>query len=147
MSRDGRDGIEGLRGARGARGADGAQGLPGASAYEIACLRGFDGTEADWHESLRGDRGAQGDPGIEGKQGEIGPRGPTGPEGPLGDMPRHEWDEPRRRVRFEQGPTGEAWGEWSADLQGPPGPATGGGIGGGAVNLGALINSYDPIGF
>jgi Collagen triple helix repeat (20 copies) len=141
--RDGRDGVDGRRGARGARGADGPVGERGAGAYDLACRQGFIGTESAWIESLRGERGAQGErgaEGLEGKAGELGPRGPKGDKGELGDMPRHEWE--GTRLRFEQGPDGEEWGDWT-DLRGPPG--IGGGVG--AINLAALINSWDPVGF
>ena len=52
----------------------GAPGEEGKSAYEIACEYGFEGTEAEWLESLKG-----------------GPMGPQGPQGPPGDssFPRY----------------------------------------------------------
>jgi hypothetical protein len=40
------------------------------SAYEIACDNGFEGTETEWLESLKG-----------GPQGPVGPQGPPGPAG------------------------------------------------------------------
>lgn len=43
-----------------------------------------------------------------------GARGRQGRRGRMGQMPRHEWDETGRRVRFEQSPG--IWGPWSADL-------------------------------
>lgn len=47
-------------------------GTPGKSAYEIALDNGFEGTEEEWLESLRG------------KDGPQGPRGETGPQGDPG---------------------------------------------------------------
>lgn len=38
-----------------------AEGRPGASAYELAVRNGFDGTEAEWLASLKGDAGAPGE--------------------------------------------------------------------------------------
>jgi hypothetical protein len=41
-------------------GLDGVDGVDGASAYEVAVANGFVGTQAEWLESLRGDKGATG---------------------------------------------------------------------------------------
>lgn len=48
-------------------GADGADGQNGLSAYEIAVENGFEGTEAEWLESLKGETGADGAKGEDGK--------------------------------------------------------------------------------
>jgi len=48
-------------GAPGDPGTPGDPGDPGASAYDIAVSNGFNGTEAEWLASLKGD---QGDPGL-----------------------------------------------------------------------------------
>lgn len=55
-------------------------GPAGRSAYEIALLRGFRGSESDWLQSLIGPPGKsiKGDPGEKGERGEIGPRGRPG---------------------------------------------------------------------
>lgn len=42
----------------------GDKGERGYSAYEIALQNGFDGTEAEWLESLKGKRGEKGDKGY-----------------------------------------------------------------------------------
>ena len=47
----------------------------GYSAYQVAVMNGFDGTEEEWLRSLRG---------AVGSQGEAGPAGPAGPDGPAG---------------------------------------------------------------
>ena len=57
-------------------------GADGKSAYQIALDNGFDGTEAEWLESLKGADGAQGPQGI---PGETGPQGPAGPQGEKGE--------------------------------------------------------------
>lgn len=74
----------------------------GASAYEIAVANGYVGTEEQWLESLKGEKGDKGDPftwndltaeqkkeligpkGDKGDTGAQGPRGETGPQGPPG---------------------------------------------------------------
>lgn len=72
----------------------GAQGIQGLSAYQVAVQHGFEGTEAEWLISLKGEKGEtgpkgdKGDTGEKGDQGEQGPQGPkgeTGPQGPKGD--------------------------------------------------------------
>lgn len=63
-------GIQGVQGVKGDTGAQGPQGLTGLSAYQVAQLNGFTGTEAEWLATLEGDVGPQ------------GPIGETGPAGP-----------------------------------------------------------------
>jgi hypothetical protein len=53
-------GPAGATGPEGPAGAAGAAGATGASAYEVAILEGFTGTEADWLASLTGPQGAAG---------------------------------------------------------------------------------------
>ena len=85
----------------------GVRGLPGRSAYEIAQVYGFEGTEDEWLASLKGEPGEQGEQGIQGLPGEkgepgtVGPKGDTGPQGAPGP----------------QGPKGEP------GTVGPTGPA------------------------
>lgn len=65
-----------------------AQGIQGLSAYQVAVQHGFEGTEAEWLISLKGEKGETGPKGEKGDQGEQGPQGPkgeTGPQGPKGD--------------------------------------------------------------
>jgi len=84
-----------------------ASGPVGASAYEVAVLEGFVGTEQEWVDSLSGygvavengfagtqqqwldslvgPQGAKGDTGEQGLQGDQGPQGEVGPEGPQGE--------------------------------------------------------------
>ena len=105
----GSDGVQGPKGEQGVQGEVGPQGLPGVdgkdgkdgaegkSAYEIAVKNGFNGTEQEWLNSLKGVdgvqgpkgeqgiQGVQGEQGAQGIQGEIGPQGPQGEVGPQGE--------------------------------------------------------------
>lgn len=66
----------------------GTTGADGKSAYEIAVANGFDGTEQNWLDSLKGEQGPQGpkgETGLQGPQGETGPKGETGAQGPKGE--------------------------------------------------------------
>jgi len=59
------------------------------TAYELAVLHGFKGTEAEWLASLKGekgDRGEKGDKGDTGAKGPAGADGPQGPQGPSGSI-------------------------------------------------------------
>ncbi|MFF2922719.1 hypothetical protein ACFVTP_10000 [Streptomyces celluloflavus] len=76
----------------------------GASAYEVAVAQGFEGTVADWLDSLVGP------PGPRGEQGPPGPRGETGPAGADSTVPGPSGD---TGPRGEQGPQGD---------RGEPGP-------------------------
>jgi hypothetical protein len=60
------------------------KGDTGKSAYEIAVEGGYEGDEATWLESLKGDKGDTGDTGPVGPQGPEGPEGPQGVQGPVG---------------------------------------------------------------
>jgi hypothetical protein len=84
------------------------QSLDGRSAYELASINGFSGTEAEWLATLVGPQGEVGNGGLfvsatapedtnivwldtsvegvvqEGPQGPQGPEGPAGPVGPAG---------------------------------------------------------------
>ena len=62
----------------GGQGPAGPAGADGLSAYEVAVKNGFDGTEQQWLDSLRG---PQGPAGNDGQDGQTGPQGPVGPSG------------------------------------------------------------------
>lgn len=65
-----------------------AQGIQGLSAYQVAVRHGFEGTEAEWLISLKGEKGEtgpKGEQGEQGIQGIQGPQGEPGPQGPKGD--------------------------------------------------------------
>lgn len=57
---------DGANGQDGADGTDGADGSDGLSAYEIAVEHGYEGTEAQWLASLKGETGAIGATGADG---------------------------------------------------------------------------------
>lgn len=57
---DGSPGQNGSDGQPGQDGSDGAPGSPGASAYELALANGFQGSPAEWLESLKGEDGTDG---------------------------------------------------------------------------------------
>lgn len=66
----------------------GAQGIQGLSAYQVAVQHGFEGTEAEWLISLKGEKGEpgpKGEPGANGAPGVQGPKGDTGEKGEKGD--------------------------------------------------------------
>lgn len=83
-------------------GKDGEDGTNGKSAYEIAVDNGFEGTEAEWLESLKGEKGDTGDAftyddftpeqlaSLKGDKGDTGEKGETGSSGVYvgsGEMP------------------------------------------------------------
>lgn len=56
----------------------GAQGIQGLSAYQVAVQHGFEGTEAEWLISLKGEKGETGPKGDKGDTGEKGEKGDPG---------------------------------------------------------------------
>ena len=66
-------------------GKDGKDGENGKSAYEIAVQNGYDGTESDWLESLKGQKGDTGEPGAAGAKGDPGEKGDQGEPGTPGE--------------------------------------------------------------
>ena len=77
--------------------------LYGKSAYDLAVLKGFEGTLEEWLASLKGTDGIDGEPGP---QGETGPRGETGPQGETG--PKGETGQ--QGEKGEKGEKGESGG-------------------------------------
>lgn len=82
--------------ARSGKGAP-VDGQDGLSAFEVAVANGFEGTEEEWLESLKGEPGAHflqgpagppGPPGADGRDGREGPPGPAGPAGERGPAGR-----------------------------------------------------------
>lgn len=81
-------------------------GTAGLSAYEIAVKHGFEGTEEEWLESLKGNKGDQGEQGPKGDTGEQGPKGDQGETGAAGEQgPKGDQGEPG--AAGEQGPKGD----------------------------------------
>lgn len=60
---------------------NGTDGVDGKSAYEVAVINGFIGTETEWLVSLKGATGEQGVQGIQGIKGDTGSAGATGADG------------------------------------------------------------------
>lgn len=61
------------------------KGDAGASAFQIACLGGFSGSEGEWLESLKGRNGIDGQNGKDGADGTDGRDGRDGQHGVKGD--------------------------------------------------------------
>lgn len=95
-----------------AAGTPGPQGPPGLSAYEIAVLHGYVGTEEEWLASLVG---------PEGEVGPAGPAGPAGPEGPRGEQ-GERGEKGETGAQGPEGPKGETGNTGPAGPQGPEGP-------------------------
>ena len=99
-------------------------GRDGASAYALAVKNGFEGTEADWLASLKGDTGPQGEKGDTGPQGEKGNTGDyyspkVDEDGMLYWTKRSVGDvEPIVLSANIKGPPGVAGAEESADYSG-----------------------------
>ena len=86
----GEQGIQGEKGEKGEKGDTGVAGEKGdngISAYDVAVIEGFTGTQSEWLASLKGekgDKGEQGERGLQGERGIQGERGLQGVEGPQG---------------------------------------------------------------
>lgn len=63
----------------------GTAGESGKSAYEIAVEHGFEGTEQEWLESLKGPQGPEGPQGAQGENGNKGENGTNGTNGTNGE--------------------------------------------------------------
>lgn len=110
----GEQGIQGIQGETGPQGPQGDQGPDGNSAYDVAVLDGFVGTESEWLASLvgpQGPQGIQGEQGIQGIQGETGPQGPQGIQGETGPQ----------GIQGETGPQGPQGIQGETGPQGPQG--------------------------
>ena len=70
--KDGKDGTNGADGQPGADGKDGKDGVDGKSAFEIAQENGFEGTEEEWLDSLKGEGLSQADRDLIDSLAEIG---------------------------------------------------------------------------
>lgn len=119
----GPQGAQGIPGIDGADGANGADGSNGKSAFEIAVINGYTGTETEWLTSLKGEQGLQGiqglkgDQGIQGEKGDTGDTGPQGPQGLKGEQGLQGIQGPKGETG-EQGSKGE---KGDTGLQGPQG--------------------------
>lgn len=79
--------------------------MRGYSAYKIAQINGFTGTEQEWLASLKGEKGEQGIHGPKGDKGERGDKGDTGERGPQG-IQGLKGDQGERGLRGLTGETG-----------------------------------------
>ena len=105
-------------------------GEAGESAYEIAVRNGFEGDEAAWLESLKGEKGADGAKGENGKNGEMGNDGAPGAAG-----------KSAYELAKENGLTTAATeAEWIASLQGKDGAD-------GEIDFSALTFAVDADGY
>jgi hypothetical protein len=114
----------------------------GKSAYQLAIENGFNGSEIEWIDSLKGQAGTQGpkgDIGEQGPQGEIGaigaqgpkgetgatgvqgPNGDTGPQGPQGETGATGAQGPKGDTG-PQGPQGETGATGAQGAKGDTGP-------------------------
>lgn len=87
----------------------GAQGIQGLSAYQVAVQHGFEGTEAEWLISLKGEKGETGPKGDKGDTGEKGERGPQGPKGETGTGLNLKGELDSETELPQEGVSGDAW--------------------------------------
>ena len=106
-------------------------GDPGESAYEIAVRNGFPGTEQEWLDSLKGEKG---DKGADGKNGEDGVEGDNGAPGEQG---LSAYELAKQHGLVADGMTEE---QWVASLQGTDGQD-------GAINFENLTFGVDKDGY
>lgn len=101
----------------------GAQGIQGLSAYQVAVQHGFEGTEAEWLISLKGEKGEtgpKGDKGNTGEKGDTGERGPQGLQGERG-LQGVQGEQGEPGIQGPVGPKGEKGDQGEQGPQGPKG--------------------------
>lgn len=101
----------------------GAQGIQGLSAYQVAVQHGFEGTEAEWLISLKGEKGEtgpKGDKGNTGEKGDTGERGPQGLQGERG-LQGVQGEQGEPGIQGPVGPKGEKGDQGERGPQGPQG--------------------------
>lgn len=106
-------------------GTGGTVGEAGDSAYEVAVLNGFVGTEVQWLASLIGATGPAGPQGVQGLTGPQGPIGLTGPAGATGPQGAPGTNGADGASAYEVAVAGGFVGNeaaWLASLIGPQGP-------------------------
>ena len=87
----------------------GAQGIQGLSAYQVAVQHGFEGTEAEWLISLKGEKGETGPKGDKGDTGEKGATGERGPQGDTGSGLNIKGELDSESQLPQEGVSGDAW--------------------------------------
>ena len=101
----------------------GAQGIQGLSAYQVAVQHGFEGTEAEWLISLKGEKGETGPKGDKGDTGEKGATGERGPQGLQGErgLQGVQGEQGEPGIQGPIGPKGEKGDQGERGPQGPQG--------------------------
>lgn len=101
----------------------GAQGIQGLSAYQVAVQHGFEGTEAEWLISLKGEKGETGPKGDKGNTGEKGATGERGPQGLQGErgLQGVQGEKGEPGIQGPVGPKGEQGEQGIQGIQGPQG--------------------------
>jgi len=101
----------------------GAQGIQGLSAYQVAVQHGFEGTEAEWLISLKGEKGETGPKGDKGDTGEKGATGERGPQGLQGErgLQGVQGEQGEPGIQGPVGPKGEKGDQGEQGPQGPKG--------------------------
>lgn len=124
----------------------GAQGIQGLSAYQVAVQHGFEGTEAEWLISLKGEKGEtgpKGDKGNTGEKGDTGERGPQGLQGERG-LQGIQGEKGEQGIQGPVGPKGEQGEQGIQGIQGPqgePGPQGPKGDTGSGLNVKGELDS------
>ena len=122
----------------------GAQGIQGLSAYQVAVQHGFEGTEAEWLISLKGEKGETGPKGDKGDTGEKGATGDTGEKGATGERgPQGLQGE--RGLQGVQGEKGEQGIQGIQGPQGEPGPQGPKGDTGSGLNIKGELDSESQL--
>lgn len=128
----------------------GAQGIQGLSAYQVAVQHGFEGTEAEWLISLKGERGETGPKGDKGDTGEKGATGERGPQGLQGErgLQGVQGEKGEQGIQGPVGPKGEQGEQGIQGIQGPqgePGPQGPKGDTGSGLNIKGELDSESQL--
>uniref|UniRef100_UPI004025978C hypothetical protein n=1 Tax=Lachnospira eligens TaxID=39485 RepID=UPI004025978C len=128
----------------------GAQGIQGLSAYQVAVQHGFEGTEAEWLISLKGEKGETGPKGDKGNTGEKGATGERGPQGLQGErgLQGVQGEKGEPGIQGPVGPKGEQGEQGIQGIQGPqgePGPQGPKGDTGSGLNIKGELDSESQL--
>lgn len=128
----------------------GAQGIQGLSAYQVAVQHGFEGTEAEWLISLKGEKGETGPKGDKGNTGEKGATGERGPQGLQGErgLQGDRGEKGEQGIQGPVGPKGEQGEQGIQGIQGPqgePGPQGPKGDTGSGLNIKGELDSESQL--
>ena len=93
----------------------------GYSAYEVAVINGYKGTEEEWLASLKGDKGEKGDTGATGATGPQGVQGEKGEKGDKGDK-GDKGATGERGLKGDKGDKGDTGAKGEKGDTGDPGP-------------------------